>query len=120
MQRLVLIASGASLILLLAVLFRLAALQAAGPVHWDLTVPGGIPATMYLPDGPDGSASQSRGGFRGEPPPEGARPMGVVLVHGFASDRHNMSSLARSLAGAGYAVLAVDVAGASDVLERAV
>ena len=40
---------------------------------------------------------------RGRPP--------IVLMHGFASDRKNMSPLARSLARAGYAVLAIDVAG---------
>lgn len=111
MQRPVLILSGACLVLLLAVLFRLSALEAGGPIHWDLTLPGGIPATMYLPDGPEASQSAMGRRFRGEPPPEGSRPMAVVLVHGFASDRRNVSPLARSLARAGYAVLTPDVAG---------
>ena len=40
MQRVVLVVSGVSVVLLLAVLLRLAALEAAGPVHWDFTLEG--------------------------------------------------------------------------------
>ena len=111
MQRVILLVSGVSVLLLLVVLLRLASLEAGGPVHWDLQLQGDIPATMYLPDGPERDPSATRRRFRPEPPPPGERPLGVVLVHGFASDRRNMSPLARSLARAGYAVLAVDVAG---------
>jgi len=111
MQRVVLAVSGVSVVLLLAVLLRLAALERAGPVHWDFHLEGDIPATMYLPDGPEATGSATSRRFRPEPPPPGERPLAVVLVHGFASDRRNMSALARSLARAGYAVLAVDVAG---------
>jgi dienelactone hydrolase len=111
MRRVVLFVSGASLVLLLGVLLRLSALESGGPIHWDLTLGDGTPATMYLPAGPPGAGAKAPRRRRFEPPPEGARPAAVVLVHGFASDRRNMSPLARSLAMAGYGVLAVDVAG---------
>jgi alpha-beta hydrolase superfamily lysophospholipase len=75
-------------------------------VHLDLVIPGGIPATFYLP-GP-GAPS----GFRfPEPPAAGNRPPAVLLVHGYTSDRVAMSILARRLARAGYGVLAIDVRG---------
>ena len=95
MDRILVFVSGTSLLLLLGVLMRLAALEAAGPTHWDLSLPGGIPATMYLPDGPDGASSRMGRRFRAVPLPEAERPMAVVLVHGFASDRRNMSPLLR-------------------------
>ena len=43
-----------------------------------------------------------------DPPPIGERPPVVVLSHGISSDRANLSSLARKLAGAGFAVLTLD------------
>ena len=94
---------------LLVHLFCLAWLGRAergGPVHMDLVIPGGIPATFYLP-GPG-----SPGGFRfPEPPGAGNGPPAVLLVHGYTSDRVAMSILARRLARAGYGVLAIDVRG---------
>jgi dienelactone hydrolase len=94
---------------LVAHLFCLAWLgraERSGPVHMDLVIPGGIPATLYLP-GPG-----SPGGFRfPEPPGAGNGPPAVLLVHGYSSDRVAMGILARRLAGAGYGVLAIDVRG---------
>lgn len=63
-----------------------------GPRHFDVAIPGQIPATVYLPD--------SR-----EPLPV------VVLGHGYGADRVGMSSLARRLASAGYGVVAFDFRG---------
>src|SRR2546421_12713488 len=93
--------------LTIAVLFvlavaRLAELDSRGPAHEFVTLPGHEPATLYLP----GSENQF---FRVFPPPN--PPPAVVLVHGFIGDRQLMSTLARRLAGNGYAVLAIDVSG---------
>jgi dienelactone hydrolase len=92
--------------------YRLAAawlgrLELSGPPHADVVLDGGIPATLYLP-GAEGL--DPRSAFL-EPPPRDARPPGVVLMHGFASDRLGVSSLARRLAGSGYVVLAFDASG---------
>ena len=106
MLRTLQVASAGALVLLLGLLLRLSAQQTAGPVHFDLRIAEETPATLYLPHVP--GAAQTR---YPEPPPEGERPPAVVLMHGFASDRFNMSPLARSLASAGYAVLAIDAAG---------
>jgi dienelactone hydrolase len=81
-------------------------LEQGGPPHADLTLDGGIPATLYLPDTP----ADDLAAFSEEPPAED-RPPAVVLVHGFSSDRVNMSGLARRLAVSGYAVLALDLPG---------
>jgi len=79
-------------------------LERTGPAHADLQLDGGIPATFYLP----GDA-----GFEAflDPPPVGERPPAVVLMHGFASDRLGLSTLARRLARRGYAVLSFDAPG---------
>jgi dienelactone hydrolase len=69
----------------------LAARERGGPEHRDVSLPRGIPATFYLP------ATE--------------RPPAVVVGHGYSGDRATMSSLARSLASAGYAVLAIDFSG---------
>lgn len=79
--------------------------QRGGPPQMDLVVPGGIPATFYLP----GPAPEG-GGFP-EPPGAGNGPPAVLLVHGYTADRAGMSVLARRLANAGYGVLAIDVRG---------
>jgi len=80
--------------------------ERGGPPHLDLVVPGGIPATFYLP-GP-GAVS----GFRfPDPPGAGNGPPAVLLVHGYSADRAGMGMLARRLASAGYGVLAIDVRG---------
>ena len=100
------IAAAAALVVHLVCLAWLGRAERGGPVHMDLVIPGGIPATLYLP-GPG-----SPGGFRfPEPPGPGNGPPAVLLVHGYSSDRVAMSILARRLAGAGYGVLAIDVRG---------
>lgn len=76
----------------------LVALQLGGPKHRNVTLAGDVPATFYLPDGDARSY-------------EGPGPPAVVVGHGYSGDRATMSSLSRSLAEAGYAVLAIDFAG---------
>lgn len=76
----------------------LVALQLGGPGHRNVTLAGDVPATFYLPDGDTRSY-------------EGPGPPAVVVGHGYSGDRATMSSLSRSLAEAGYAVLAIDFAG---------
>lgn len=83
---------------LLSILW-LARLEAGGPARTELSLPGEIPATLYLPVAAD-SDPESLGG-----------PPSVVLAHGFASDRMGMSILARALTQAGYAVLTLDFRG---------
>jgi dienelactone hydrolase len=82
-------------------------LDQGGPPHAEVVLDGGIPGTLHLP-------GEGRGDPRSaflDPPPRGARPPGIVLMHGFASDRLGVSSLARRLAAAGYAVLSFDASG---------
>jgi dienelactone hydrolase len=91
-------------LVLLALLARLGSLEAGGPIHGDLELRGGQPATLYLP-GDQAPAP-------GPPPlPAAERPPAVVLAHGFSSDRAGVSVLARRLARAGYAVLSFDFRG---------
>jgi dienelactone hydrolase len=80
--------------------------QRSGPAHLDLELPGGVPATFYLP------APAPEGGPRlPDPPRAGNGPPAVLLVHGYTADRAAMSVLARRFASAGYGVLAIDVRG---------
>ena len=80
--------------------------ERGGPAHLDLVIPGGIPATFYLP----GQAAEGGRAFP-EPPGAGNGPPAVLLVHGYSADRAGMSVLARRLAASGYGVLAIDVRG---------
>jgi dienelactone hydrolase len=89
-------------VLLLIATMRLARLDAGGPAHQFVELPGQEPATLYLP-------GDSNAFFHVFPPPN--RPPAVVLVHGFTADRQFMSTLARRIARNGYAVLAIDVSG---------
>jgi dienelactone hydrolase len=83
----------------------LGVLERQPPPRADLTLDGGIPATLHLPGSEPGLEA-----FLDAPPRE-RRPPAVVLMHGFASDRRGMSVLARRLALSGYAVLAFDASG---------
>ena len=98
----------AAFALFLLASFWLARLERGGPPHMDLLLEGGVPATLFLPgeSGPDEAVARF-----GDAPPYGARPPAIVLVHGFSSDRVAVGGLARRLAGAGFAVLALDVRG---------
>jgi dienelactone hydrolase len=84
--------------------WRQGRLQRLGPPHLELTLKGGIPATFYLPPGGPGFSIRW-------PVPRSQRPPVVVLIHGFASDRSIVSTLARRLARNGIAVLAIDLRG---------
>ncbi len=92
------------LVLFLLAMVRLARLQSGGPSHQDVELPGGEPATFYLP----GAGYPFYTSFA---PPIEKRPPAIVLVHGFTSDREFMSSLARRMTQNGYAVLAIDLHG---------
>ncbi len=107
MPRGVRIASGVAFAVFLLATAWLGRLERDGPPHGDLLLEGGVPATLYLPGSGDGT------GYRAflDPPPRGERPPAIVLMHGFAGDRLSLSGLARRLAGAGYAVLAIDASG---------
>ncbi|MFP6563243.1 MAG: alpha/beta fold hydrolase [Myxococcota bacterium] len=98
----------AALVLLLFELLWLGRLERGGPPHANVDLAGGIPATFTLPRPASGEVPIF--GLP-EPAPLGSRPPAIVLVHGFSGDRMGLSPLARSLAEAGYAVLAIDVRG---------
>src|ERR1700683_4612970 len=83
---------------------RLVRLDNGGPAHNDIELPGGEPATLYLP----GAGFPFYQLF---PKPAAERPAAIVLVHGFSADRQIMSVLARRITENGYAVLAIDVHG---------
>ena len=70
--------------------------------HYAVTLPGGVPAVIYEPGEP---ALFGRPERSGEPLPV------VVLAHGIASNKGIISTLARRLAGAGYAVITFDFRG---------
>lgn len=87
-----------ALFVLLASLVQIGRLEAQGPPHASLELPGGIPATLYVP-GPGSAAGLP------DPGSEHARAPVVVLAHAFAADQAVTSGAARTLASAGYAVL---------------
>ena len=89
--------------LFLLALARLARLDAGGPAHQFVNLPGQEPATLYLP------GTGENPFFRIFPPAN--KPPAIVMVHGFTADRQFMSVLARRVAQNGYAVLAIDVSG---------
>jgi dienelactone hydrolase len=93
-----------ALIVYLLAAWRLAYLQRGGPAHTDVGLTGGIPGTLYVPGA--GNAF-----YKISPPPPDKRAPAVLLIHGYSADRMSMSTLARRLANAGYAVLTIDVRG---------
>jgi dienelactone hydrolase len=90
-----------ALVATLVSILWLARLQAGGPRRVELTLPGGIPAVLHLPEASGAPRDDASGG----------RPPAVALAHGFALDQSGMSVLARSLTQAGYAVLTFDFRG---------
>jgi len=97
-------------VIFLITLMPLAHFQNGAPPHQDRTLPGGIPATMYMP-GATNQPGPDNPFFQTFPKPPEQRPPAVLLVHGFSSDRINSSALARRIAQNGYGVLAIDVRG---------
>jgi dienelactone hydrolase len=105
MRGMVATVSLAALVVFLLGSIQMGRLERGGPGHADVALANGVPGTLYLPWG-----EGDRAAFL-DPRPRGERPPAVVLAHGFSSDRMGMSSLARRLAGSGYAVLAIDLQG---------
>ena len=104
-RRRVLVAVGVVAVLLAAVLLlRLGAQERGGPAHTSISLPNGAPAMLYIP----GHVNVDE--FPLQPPPD-RRPPLVVVAHGYSSDQAIMSSIARSLARAGYAALTFDFRG---------
>jgi dienelactone hydrolase len=97
---------GVALLVHLVAAACLGRLERGGPAHAEVALDGGIPATLFLPR--EGGSSPEA--FL-DTPPRDARPPAVVLMHGFASDRLGVSTLARRLARGGYAVLTFDARG---------
>src|SRR5271166_2619739 len=97
-------------VIFIITLMPLAHFQNGAPPHQDRTLPGGIPATMYMP-GATNQPGPDNPFFQTFPKPPEQRPPAVLLVHGFSSDRVNSSALARRIAQNGYGVLAIDVRG---------
>jgi dienelactone hydrolase len=85
--------------------WRLGDLQRLGPPHFDTTLDGGVPATVYIP-GKAGSFAHVP-----FPPPARERWPVVVLLHGYSADRASVSTLARRLAQNGIAVISIEFAG---------
>jgi dienelactone hydrolase len=89
----------------LLALVGLGRLERSGPAHVDLTLPRGLPATLYLPE------PTLPGRFLPEPRGADQSAPVVMMVHGYTADRASVSVLARRLALNGYAALAIDVRG---------
>ena len=77
-----------------------------GPPHTGLNLGDGVPATLYLPGKDLGS-----GDLFPEPKPVGQRPALVIMAHGYSSDQQGLSTMARSIAKAGYATVTFDFRG---------
>lgn len=92
-------------VIFLLATWQLGRLERLGPPHFDTTLDGGIPATIYIPGKP---GSLAHAPF---PRPVGARWPVVVLLHGYSADRASMSTLARRLAQNGVAVISIEFAG---------
>ena len=105
MHRALMVVSAAALVIHLGATAFLGRLERSGPAHEDVVLAGEIPATLFLPEPSAGGTAFLD--FSARP----QRPPAVLLMHGFALDRLSLSSLARKLAGSGYAVLSVDVQG---------
>jgi dienelactone hydrolase len=110
MRRAYRIGAFAVAIIFLITMLPLAHFQNGAPPHQDVSLPGGLPATMYLP-GATNQPGPDNPFFQAFPKPPEQRPPAVILVHGLTADRVNTSALARRIAQNGYGVLAIDVRG---------
>src|SRR5947199_4242733 len=103
-RRVLLTIAGVALPALAVVLLvRLAAEERGGPPHMDVSIGNGIPGTLFVP-GKDGAEFPFQKA-------KGQRPPLVIVAHGYSADRKIMSTMARSLAKAGFAVLTFDFRG---------
>jgi dienelactone hydrolase len=82
----------------------LGAEERGGPPHTFANLSNGTPATLYVPGKMDGHNFPLQ-------PPKGQRPPVVIVAHGFSADQAIMSTISRSLAKAGYAVVSIDFRG---------
>ena len=82
----------------------LGAEERGGPPHTFANLSNGTPATLYVPGKMDGDNFPLQ-------PPKGQRPPVVIVAHGFSADQAIMSTISRSLAKAGYAVVSIDFRG---------
>ena len=80
--------------------------EMGGPPHTDIYLGDGVPATLYLP-----GEELDRDEVFPQPKPEGQRPALIVMAHGYSSDQQGLSTMARSIARAGYATLTFDFRG---------
>jgi dienelactone hydrolase len=77
-----------------------------GPPHTGLNLANGVPGTLYLP-----GKELGRNDIFPEPKPVGQRPALVIMAHGYSSDQQGLSTMARSIARAGYATVTFDFRG---------
>ena len=92
-------------ILFLLGTWQLGRLQRLGPPHFDTTLDGNVPATVYFPGKPGSLANAPF------PLPNQQRLPAIVLLHGYSADRASVSTLARRLAQNGIAVVSIEFAG---------
>jgi dienelactone hydrolase len=97
-----------AVLLLLAAtqLLTLARQEYGGPPHFGVNLANGIPGTLYLP-----GEELKRDDVFPQPKPVGERPALVIMGHGYSSDQQGLSTMARSIARAGYATLTFDFRG---------
>ena len=93
------------IVLAAVLLLRLGDQDRKGPAHMPVSLPNGAPATLYIPRNTPHNLE-----FPFQPAPD-RRPPLVVVAHGYMADQNIMSSIARSLARAGYGVMTFDFRG---------
>ncbi len=87
-------------------LLQLGRQEWGGPPHTGVFLGDGLPGTLYLP-----GEELDRDEIFPQPKPIGARPALVIMAHGYSSDQQGLSTMARSIARAGYATLTFDFRG---------
>ncbi len=87
-------------------LMRLGRQEWGGPPHMGIVLGDGVPATLYLP----GEELEGDDIFP-QPRREGDRPALIIMAHGYSSDQQGLSTMARSIARAGYATMTFDFRG---------
>ena len=92
-------------VLAAVLLLRLGVQDRKGPAHTPVSLPNGAPATLYIPRNMPNNLE-----FPFQPPAD-RRPPLVIVAHGYMADQNIMSSIARSLARAGYGALTFDFRG---------